>query len=74
MTKQQTDRMVAALEGISLGLNEIGRIMEKRLDLEFPPQKEQADAEIFRQGEQGNEAEISPGPGRFEKLLIEATK
>lgn len=75
MTKQQEERFVGALESIGQALDAIGRIMEKRLDLEFPPQKETVDAEIFRQGEQqGQEEAITPSVGRFEKQWSEVQK
>lgn len=72
MTKQQEERFVGALESIGQALDAIGRIMEKRLDLEYPPQKETVDAEIYRQGQQeGQGEEPAPSVGRFEKLFSE---
>lgn len=75
MTEQQEERFVGALESIGQALDAIGRIIEKRLDLEYPPQKESVDAEIFRQGEQqGQEEAVTPSVGRFEKLFSEVKK
>lgn len=70
MTKPQEERLVKAFEGIALGLNAIAKTMEDRLNREHPPEKELQDAEVYRQGEEHQEA--APTPGRFEAAFLEA--
>ena len=74
MTIKQEERMVQALEGISLGLNLIAKIESERLAREYPPELKINEAEIFRVGEVQDEAgdEAHPIPGRFEKRFASA--
>lgn len=71
MTKQQTERLIAAFEHLALSLDSIGRIMEERNNKEFPPAKEPLDAEIFQQGNEEPEPQEAL-PGRFERAYREA--
>jgi hypothetical protein len=72
MTKAQEERLVLAFEKFVSTVDAIGKLVEKRLNLEFPPEREQVDAEVYKSGEQ--EEAQGASPGRFEKLLAEATK
>jgi hypothetical protein len=73
MTKQQEERLVRAFELLASNIDAIGRVLQERMIREFPPEREQVDAEVFKQGEE--EVQVAgAGPGRFEKLLAEATK
>jgi hypothetical protein len=67
MTAKQTERMVKAYESIALNLGVIGKMMAKRIEREFPADKEPLHAEIFKQGE--DSAEETSKPGRFERLF-----
>jgi hypothetical protein len=72
MTKAQEERLVRAFELLASNIDAIGRVLQERMIREFPPEREQVDAEIYKSGEQ--EEAQGASPGRFEKLLAEATK
>lgn len=72
MTKAQEERLVLAFEKLVSTVDAIGKIYQERFIREFPPEREQVDAEIYKSGEQ--EEAQGASPGRFEKLLAEATK
>ncbi len=78
MTAKQIERLIVVAEKLEVSFTAMVALMEKRLELEFPPQGEPVDAQVVRVGE-GNadqpeskdEYEEFPSnqPSSFEQIL-----
>jgi hypothetical protein len=85
MTPEQEADALRALESLATGIAKIEQILRQRFDREYPPEREQLHAEVFKAGEVETKRPNSPEeyeefkpedsqPGRFESLFHKVTK